>query len=80
MSEPENSVAGIDYLCWIGTIAVPSSTWLLVIYNKKARSIEWALTLEQLDGTITVLLARKNDQVRARSTQWLESLERETCL
>jgi hypothetical protein len=22
MSEPENSVAGIDYLCWIG-IAVP---------------------------------------------------------
>jgi hypothetical protein len=26
MSEPENSVAGIDYLCWIGTIAV------LIIY------------------------------------------------
>ena len=23
MSEPENSVAGIDYLCWIGTIAAP---------------------------------------------------------
>ena len=26
MSEPENSVAGVDYLCWIGTIAV------LIIY------------------------------------------------